>query len=499
MSRVTRCLAGLVCLVLVGGGIIGTPAPVSGSTQFLPPDRPLSWLSLGDSMGSGEGASRASGKCQRSPNASGPKAASILRKQRGWNIQTEVFSACTGYLAADVFSSRSQLVAGSHSVFGERIEFNPLKTEVPEDESLADWVRTQHGGDDPKFDVISVSAGGNDVGFADILKDCLWPLDAAKEAWQSFASSYTYDAGCDDDLVSGGLTDRVDALFNEQTDDGFAGPAATVGSGGAVLGALVQVYRAIADQFLAPGGVVVVMGYPRLMTPSSDWQPWRGNQCNMIRRGDADALDVAAVRFDEQMRKAVQSLGDRFVYLSRLDVFDDGSNYHSLCARGVEWINTPLLFLRDGSRRYERGFHPNDLGYLAVAETLAAIVEQRLGQPVEPAPVPTSGSFPPPTTQLVAPPTIDSGEKRFDIGEEFEARCTLQWPASYGQTDVLMTMWCQGVPDQFLFVVVTYDDPNIQVGPPHKMIVRGVIFDIVRNGLGFTNLYVAAESLEFIS
>lgn len=498
MKRVIACVMviGLLAPAAVNGGL-ASGAPVQPA-----PTRPISWLALGDSYGAGEGATQATGFCQRSPNAAGPKAATILREERGWTISPETFSACTGYLAADVFSTRQALTGGSYNIFGEPVEFDPTNADLGQDRSLADWVIAQAGTSDPKYDVISVSLGGNDIGFADIVTDCLWATDIPKETWSAFSSSYAYDAGCDDALLSGGFERRIDALFDDSTNDGFAGDPAKADNAGTTLGSLQQLYRAIADRFLAPGGVIVVMGYPRLITPSSTWQSWRGDQCNLIRRVDADALGSGAEYFDSKMRAAVEQLGSQFVYLSRLDVFDDGANYHSLCARGVEWLNTPLLFLRDGTGRLERGFHPNDLGYLATAERLAGIVEQRLGARPEPTPTPAFDSAAVPgtaQTPVVVPPTVRSSEQHYDVGDEFEAQCTIAWPTapSYGQGTIIMTTFCPSVPDQFLFVNVVYDDPDLPVAPlKSTMIVHGVITNIVRSTYGYTTLHVEADHID---
>lgn len=491
--------AGVVAAGTVSGGT------ASGSSTRTAPGRPISWLSLGDSYGAGEGATEATGFCQRSPNAAGPKAATILREERGWTISPETFSACTGYLAADMFTSRDDLTSGDgYSIFGgEPVEFDLENTDLARGQSLAAWVDAQAGTEMPKYDVISVSLGGNDIGFADIVKDCLWPRDFGNELWASFSTSYAYDAGCDDDLLDGGFTRRIDALFNDSTDDGFAGTPAKGDASGTPLGSLQQLYRAIEARFLAPGGVVVVMGYPRLITPSSTWQSWRGDQCNLVRREDADALGSGAEYFDRRMRTAVEQLGPEFVYLSRLDVFDDGTNHHSLCARGVEWLNTPLLFLRDGSGRLERGFHPNDLGYLATAERLAGIVEQRLGAQPEPTQTTTVEpvGVPGGSTQatVVVPPTVRSSEQHYDIGDEFEAQCTIAWPTapSYGQGTIIMTTFCPSVPDQFLFVNIVYGDPDLPVAPLRStMIVHGVITNIVRSTYGYTTLHVEADYID---
>lgn len=478
----------------------GASAESVRSTE--PPDRSISWLTIGDSYGAGEGASEAAGFCQRSPNAAGPKAATILRQELGWTIGPEVFAACTGYLAADVYNRRADLAAVGYSVFGRPVVADPANVDMNGTTSFRDWISSQ-GVPDGKFDVISVSLGGNDVGFADVITDCLYPPDIAKQAWADFSKSYTYDPGCDDSLFAeGGFSERIGALLDPSTSDGFAGPA-SASTDGEMLGSLQQLYQNIASELLAPDGVFIVMGYPRLITPSETWGRWRGNQCNMISRQDSDALGQSAVEFDQRLGDAVRGMGAQFEYLSRLQVFDDAGNYHSLCGRGVEWLNTPLLFLRDGTLRKERGFHPNDLGYLATAERLAGIVESRLGvQPLPPptvAPPPEATSAPQPAA--TPPPTVRSGEAHYDVGDPFDAECTIAWPTapSYGVDSIQMRTFCPGVPDQFLFVDIVYGDTELPVSPSRAtMHVRGTIVDIIRSEYGYTVLAVQADTVEVL-
>lgn len=113
-----------------------------------------------------------------------------------------------------------------------------------------------------------------------------------------------------------------------------------------------------------------------------------------------------------------------FQYVSRLDLLDAGTNYRSLRARGVEWINTSPLFKRDGTLRLERGFHPNDLGYLATAESIAGSVESRLGARPTPLAEPEVSKQPTPA------PTVRSRAPHVDIGEPFDSHCVIAWPTA---------------------------------------------------------------------
>lgn len=501
--NVRRLVAIGLGAALIAAGV-GQAAPSTGAAA-LPPPRSIAWLDIGDSYGAGEGASGATGHCQRSANAAGPKAASILRSERGWTIGPQVFAACTGYLAADVYNSRESLIAAGFTSYGIAPKPAPADSELPNNVDLFSWAIGQSPQPGQRFDVITVSLGGNDIGFADAVEDCI-DLPTRGDTWEGWISSPT---GCTPSMFQSDddLTDRIGGLLDDDPNDGFAAPANAVPAmaGTVPLGSLTQLYRDIADRLLAPDGVFVVMGYPRLITPTEDWGAWRGNQCNMVSKSDAAKLGDVAETFDAQLGTAIRSMGGPFRYVSRLEVFDDGGYYHSLCGRGVEWINTPLVFLRDGSGRKERGFHPNDLGYLATAEHVAGLVEAELGA-APPAPVTTQvQSTAPPATAApqvaTTPPTVRSPEAHFDIGDDFNAACVIAWPTApaRGVDSIQMRMSCSGVPSQFLFVDVVYGDPDLDVTPSRsRLMVHGVIADIVRSEFGFTTLVVLADAVEFI-
>jgi hypothetical protein len=59
---------------------------------------------------------------------------------------------------------------------------------------------------------------------------------------------------------------------------------------------------------------------------------------------------------------------------------------------------------------------------------------------------------------------------------------------------VEMTMSCTGVPQQYTFVDVGYDDPSLPITPSTGQVhVVGQIVDVAENGLGFRELVVHAD------
>lgn len=80
---------------------------------------------------------------------------------------------------------------------------------------------------------------------------------------------------------------------------------------------------------------------------------------------------------------------------------DGGGPCDIISCFGVD-VAGRLLFLRDGTARKERGFHANDLGCLDTAESIAGVVEDRVGLE---RPAPTD-SVAPPTSETI-PPTVN--------------------------------------------------------------------------------------------
>lgn len=447
---VAVAVAALCALVAAGGAAAAGPA--------------VSWLSTGDSYAAGVGAgTRMSGsgelspaRCVQSPLAFGPRAASLLRAQRDWTIQSEAFTACIGFVATDFFNALNR--------DGERINMSQLE-----------WTREQAPGQD-RFDVVTISYGGNDVGFADVLSDCASPPDS----WKT-----VLEAGRDQcDLSEHAMRDRVDALVAGRPYDA-RGHGASAGFGPAKSRiSLSAFYSLIAKRILTPRGVLVVAGYPRLIAPSSTWPGWRGDRCNLISRRDADTLGRVSVYFDEAMRRAVDDArsesGRDIQYLSRFDLFERDGRHHGACTSGVEWMNGLTV-------SFEHSFHPNRLGYSATAKELIALLEPRFPQPESP--VPTSPSEP------EAP--IDTGPS-YEDGEDFSDDCIVAWPTAplYSSDSVTLRMSCVHVPGQFLFTDVLFPNAELPITPSTGRVrVTGRVYGIADSGQGFRVLQVIADTI----
>ena len=228
------------------------------------PHRVPVYVALGDSYSAGTGTGRylADGTaCERS-SAAFP---ALVAAQAGYRL---VQRACAGALTADV--ARTQLWA-----------LGPATARV------------------------TVTAGGNDIGFAHVVRVC------AEPAWA---------ADCD------GAVDAADAVIARQ-----------------LPGRLRGLYARIRTR--APHARVVVVGYPRLFD---------GVDCNagtFFSRHEMARLNAAADALDARTAAAARSAG--FAFVDPRAAF----THHAVCDR-PEWLNGL-------SHPVGESYHPNRLGHAA--------------------------------------------------------------------------------------------------------------------------------------
>lgn len=447
--------------VLVAALVLVFTSSVDASRPPYVPGRSISWLELGDSYSSGEGIPDAAAPCARSKLAYAPAAANLLREQRGWTIEPEYFVACTGDTSGALF--------------------NPQTTsDDPQRPSQFEWASQAGFPAGGRADIVSYSFGGNDIGFAELIKSCIdFPT-----SWGDLGSGSFVGRRCPTQLDSTPfeqrMRERIDNL--QQT--------------------LEDLYNATLGYLVAEGGVLVVVGYPRLFAPSTSWGAWRGGRCAGVTAADADTLGRLSEYLDRVTRNAVAEVdpsGTRVMYLSRLELYDQGAlGSHSLCGGQTEWLNRITVGAYDPDFRGERSFHPNAPGHAATAEALA----NRLDEWFAPIPPPAPDTVVDlPTTTVAAATTvapITSGQK-YEIGDEFSADCIVAWPTApiYTTGGIQLTMSCAGVPHQFLFVVVFYPDPNLPITPSTGTVrVHGQIVDIAESAYGYRELVVEADSVD---
>lgn len=282
--------------------ILATMTACGDGEPAAAPPTPIRWLALGDSYSSGEGARDASGRCARTDRAYAPVGRSLV--EADLPVAALSLVACSGAKLADLPGQLAEARAGE----GE------------------------------SFNLATMTAGGNDVGFADIILDCLGADDLVDRVLAGREAG-----GCD--LPEAEIVARVEGLEED----------------------LVPAYRSVVDA-LVPGGVLLVVGYPNLYADPETWEP-EGRSCEGISAEDADLLRRVASVLDRSVAAAVARV-DGAVYVSVLEAFEG----HELCGPGEPWLNGLSLSLSTGTFRHQGSFHPNDAGHRAEAELVADVL-----------------------------------------------------------------------------------------------------------------------------
>ena len=302
------------------------------------------WLALGDSYSSGEGIPGAApgpglvgGDCRRANGDSSPARAypvvayeTLRASDPRYDYERPFFVACTGAITDDIRAQLAEMTAT-----------------VPAD--LRRW------------DVVSLSAGGNNIRFKEILVGCV--------DLNSLFGAFDLSPGCD--ISEQRLRERVDMLTGRRPIDpeNFTGRVN-----------LPDLYDEIA-RYVAPGGHVVVVGYPQIVEEPSLWSH-DGATCDGLWRDDVRMLRSVTGYLNEQIGRAVLEANERhrddgvefyFEDISQIyEPSNDPTARHGLCAEGAEWLNGMSVEFRFGLPRVAGSFHPKQLGHDATGLYIAA-------------------------------------------------------------------------------------------------------------------------------
>lgn len=331
----------LLLLIAVSSPVLAS-AVESGSQTT----KQLAWASIGDSYSSGEGIPGTSTRldwngnnCQRADGidtnatAWGPRAKQLVASQL--NVASFAHTACTGAIAD---AADDQL--------NEARSVSKLAAARP-------------------YDIITFSFGGNNIGFADVIKGC---LDV--NGWGVFDLT----PGCD--ITEQRLRDRIDMLVGKR-------PIGAGYSGSTTLPALYD----YAATRVRPGGDVIVLGYPQVVEEVGRWDRWRRNvigNCEGIQAYDVGMLRSAAGYLNQQIALAVQAADARHAPSGVHFTFDDISTKvyetgdspgerHALCSN-TPWLNGQTTSISSGDVRTTRSFHPTQQGHDATASDLAQVL-----------------------------------------------------------------------------------------------------------------------------
>lgn len=402
--RFTR--VGGAALALAALGLVLTPTAASASpTQG---GEPPAVLALGDSYGAGEGLPANWPKdtnrpCNRStvawPSLAQRVATNVNADLGGsirWNGDAKAILAQRGAKTTAkplTYEACSGATFATNSFGGASHDHESQK------------LRHQVRGTD-KYQLVTLSMGGNDLGFAPIITKCIvdYGLKAvagsngAPNLWWAIAQGLINaetSASCNQDWnkvesdSKGILSDMEVEL-----------PQATSKM------SLSEVYEWILINKVVDGGTLTITTYPNLFADPSDWPDFHLGRCGAISARDARGIrDVTAIanqRIISAAQEADDSVATASIEVVRQDELFEG---HELCGPEGEWLYgframfTNVLNGCSGTGAYlsfrkERAFHPTCDAHQVTGATVGVLMAEVLrSNPATPGP--EGGTTPP--------------------------------------------------------------------------------------------------------
>ncbi len=318
-----RTLTLVIGRQVVGGPLRFTAVSLTADGQM----RSLkSYVALGDSFASGEGASNyrpgtdtERNRCHQSTNS--------YPYLLGVRQASYASVACSGAKVQNISPSNGR---GSQ-IYGEVSSGDSTKAL---DEHLPGYLAQADFVDKDNPDAVTVSIGGNDVGFANIIKRCVNPFESHAG---NVASGFTCYSSYEDRKE---LTDLIDRQLPKLRD----------------------LYGRLKDNKL-DGRRVYVIGYPQIVKP--------GGACDLNVRLNADETKFAydlTTYLNKVIRTAAEQAG--VVYVDVSQAFDG----HRLCepyankpaVNGISLTRTPV------SRwNMSESFHPTAYGHGLLERVIA--------------------------------------------------------------------------------------------------------------------------------
>jgi len=281
----------------------GSCGVTSGTLQFTLTkiEGTLRLAALGDSYSSGEGAgnyyagTNSAHGCHRSPHAWALQMSKYVANHDVTMPSQEYFLACSGAVSSSLKTS--------------------FKGQKPQIDALQHVL--------PKPELVTLTMGGNDLGFPDVVKDCYEaPLKGSN-------------------CIKDGTLAKVEAkLPSEQK---------TLASD------YIDVH--LAD----PGATLLIVGYPQIFEDTS--------HCGAITTEEEKALNVLTGKVDAMIARAAAA--DKFSYVSVLGALAG----HEMCTEHP-WLYE-IGFLR-GLFDDQQQAHPNALGQEAIAKIVATFINTHL-------------------------------------------------------------------------------------------------------------------------
>jgi hypothetical protein len=237
---------------------------------------------------------------------------------------------------------------------------------------------------------------------------------------------------------------------------------------------ITGLYQQVLDA-TAPGGLVVVAGYPQVLAPSRDWPIYaQVSRCHGLLPEDVPTLREVGERLNDTLKSLVAEQQKRDP--KRTWLFADVRsefNGHELCGKGEDWVNGI-------SWPKERSFHPKQLGQNAYARIVKQSIRDSGWKPVgslpDPTPTPTTDLDPIPTPKptTAAPTAIPdapssgvfmSCAEYADAGDGERSKAITQIPGVVDDpvTRLSIKAYCKFVPDQSIDGI---SDPKGASRPP---------------------------------
>jgi len=255
-------------------------------------------------------------QCHRSASSGYPRLFAALV---GLSFSNDDFWACSGSLVSDITND------GGNSQWGQ----------YPDDRA-----QTSHLGHDTTL--VTMTAGGNDARFADVIKDCFSNVKVIiqRDHTPCFANGV-------DQQVSG----RIAGLRASLRD------------------ALYAISTA------APHARILVAGYPHLY--NLDGSGGFSSGCGALSSIEKQWLNAKAAEADGVIAEVVKNSGVA-EYVEAYDMLGTQNGQHQICGSDDPWINgivaDPRRGIKDGA--YAASFHPNDGGYHEYARRFASVYRE---------------------------------------------------------------------------------------------------------------------------
>jgi lysophospholipase L1-like esterase len=255
----------------------------------------VTYVALGDSYSAGEGNGPFDGDCHRATRSD----SAYPRMLPGLvdYLSAPSFHACTGAVSADVWRRRQP------NRSGQRVQTTYVNHSTR---------------------LVTLTIGGNDLGFSSIVAKCLLPTDCTESDLA--------------DEVRAGLT--------------------TIGP------KLVNTYEQVRER-MDPGGYLVVAGYPHIFAsgPDSDCKPF-------ISVHEAAWIDSIVDSGNAKIAAAVHSAQLQSGNVSYVNVTGDFAG-HELCTED-QWLYGIHPTLDGGPNLIKGSYHPTRSGQRAYANAFAA-------------------------------------------------------------------------------------------------------------------------------